>query len=440
MWKRITVTGLVLVLLLSGCGAETETSAGGSEASVRTASVTRDAVVTMEETVEDPAAEPVEQGGVVRLASQFEVTGLEDFITTFQDQNPAWTVEQEVLTQEELNLRLAAGDAPDLIDSSYDNVNVLCRKGFLTDLGQRLDGEPDMDPADFVHLELMERCGGLYQAPMGFAMEVVLALEEVYGVYDPWDFAAFTDAMAAADSPQAVAGNMTATGFVAQFLQGYCSEYVDYSNGTAQFDTEQFRRLLETARAIDLDADDPNVEGFSAQMPAVERFQQNPYALMVEYVSCIDSSIPLGSYKQLCATYGGLPVMYRGFPSENGGNGTILRFSGCVSLCTQAVEPEGAWAFVRFAMTDLDAQAEQEGFPIYRPALERQIETSKLAEEQAADLLELIDGAADASGYEGEVTGLVLEEAERYFAGQQDLDTTVASIQSRVTIYLAEQS
>lgn len=392
----------------------------------------------LEDTYSVDDAESNVQGGVIHLASQFDATGLADVMMAFHDKYPEWTVELEVLSQEALNLRLAAGDAPDLIDGSYDNFNVRCRNGYLVDLYTYMDADPDIDPSELIQLELLERNGALYQAPTGFSMDVVIALEETYAQYEPWDFAAFTQAMAAANSPQDVVGNMTSSGFVLRFLRGYVSKYVDYVNGIAQFDTEEFRLLLETAKAIGMDVEDANLDGWNAATSPAEQFQRNPYALMVQYVSCIDSSIPLSSYKQLCADYAGLPVMYRGFPSENGGNGTILTF-GSLSMCSQAAEPEGAWTFLRFVMTDLDTQAAGDGFPIYRPALEQQIVEAKLTDDQAEDLRALIDGAADTTGYEGEITSLVQEESKLYFSGQQDLDTTVSSIESRVGIYLAEQ-
>ena len=86
MWKKCA-TMLLSLLLLSSCG-------GGEKPSV----VTEGRTVLVSPTVELEAAdsiddaEPAEQGGVIHLASRFDVTGLEDVMTAFHDKYPEWTV------------------------------------------------------------------------------------------------------------------------------------------------------------------------------------------------------------------------------------------------------------------------------------------------------------------------------------------------------------
>ena len=61
-------------------------------------------------------------------------------------------------------------------------------------------------------------------------------------------------------------------------------------------------------------------------------------------------------------------------------------------------------------------------------------------EEQVQQMLDLIDSASLPARGNSTITSIVTEEAEAYFAGDRSVDEAAQLIQSRVSLYLSEQS
>lgn len=68
------------------------------------------------------------------------------------------------------------------------------------------------------------------------------------------------------------------------------------------------------------------------------------------------------------------------------------------------------------------------------------IEVFAAGQQDADTVLALIDGAAARYKYNTDIQNIINEEAESYFQGQKDYESVVGVIQSRVSIYLAEQA
>ncbi len=120
-----------------------------------------------------------------------------------------------------------------------------------------------------------------------------------------------------------------------------------------------------------------------------------------------------------------------------------------------------------FFLTEDNTQLEAYGaggFPVYRPALETKLENAgneeawsagygsredstwvemvytTPTEEDVALIRALIDSLDRVRSYDATVLEIVLEEAEAYFSGDKDLDTTVSIITSRVQVYVDENT
>ena len=63
-----------------------------------------------------------------------------------------------------------------------------------------------------------------------------------------------------------------------------------------------------------------------------------------------------------------------------------------------------------------------------------------MTQEQADEILGLINATTAVYGYDESIMNIITDEAAPYFAGEKSLDDTVNMIQSRVNLYVAEQS
>ena len=63
-----------------------------------------------------------------------------------------------------------------------------------------------------------------------------------------------------------------------------------------------------------------------------------------------------------------------------------------------------------------------------------------LTKEQGDQILDLINNTKRIVGYDNSIMDIITSETDAYFAGTKTLDETASMIQSRVNLYVAEQS
>ena len=63
-----------------------------------------------------------------------------------------------------------------------------------------------------------------------------------------------------------------------------------------------------------------------------------------------------------------------------------------------------------------------------------------MTQEQVDQILDLINTTTAVYGYDESILNIISDEATAYFAGEKSLDDTANMIQSRVNLYVAEQS
>ena len=63
-----------------------------------------------------------------------------------------------------------------------------------------------------------------------------------------------------------------------------------------------------------------------------------------------------------------------------------------------------------------------------------------MTQEQVDQILDLINATTAVYGYDESILNIISDEAAAYFAGEKSLDDTANMIQSRVNLYVAEQS
>jgi ABC-type glycerol-3-phosphate transport system substrate-binding protein len=169
------------------------------------------------------------------------------------------------------------------------------------------------------------------------------------------------------------------------------------------------------------------------------------------------------------AMFGG-PVTYKGFPREDG-VGNIVYVSTGLGMSAACKDKDGAWSFLRTLLTEEYQMSDDIwAFPIHRAAFDRKLEEAMeketvtdengnevevtkggvgidgffvelyaLTQEQADQILAVIESADSAIVFDESVMNIVKEEAAAYFAGEKTVEETAALIQNRVRLYISEQ-
>lgn len=407
---------------------------------------------------------------------------------------------------QKLNTEMLSGKLPDMIDINTYSMPVeqYAAKGFLTDLYELIDADADLSREDFVQpvLKALESADGkLYQLPSTFAVSTAIALDKVAGDYDTWNLAAVKDAMTKLQDGASVFDvYRTKTDILQTCISRNIDAFVDWENGSAHFDSDEFKALLEFANQFPETYDWENAtdeENDSAQ----NRMNAGKQLMTDMYVSSFEDML-----YQLTGYNGG--VKFVGYPSEDGTSNHTFQIDGSIAISSTCADKTAAWNFMKQFLTEdyqsgynvwnfpinqkafdqkmKDAMTEEyqtdengnvvkdeNGNPIRIPKMtyyttdagggvafaattetaastvviggsgvneDGSISIYAMSQEQADQILDLINATTAVYGYDESILNIISDEAAAYFAGEKSLDDTANMIQSRVNLYVAEQS
>lgn len=351
------------------------------------------------------------------------------------------TDENDTAGLEKLGLDIASGDAPDIYDLLALPLSQYVGKGLLENLYPYIDADGALSRADYSEalLSAMEIGGGLYCITPHVAVMSLMAAPE--GAPDTWDTAALLELAAGGDP---FGGTLDRTRFIELMLAGADSPFVDWPGGTCAFDSAEFIAALELCRLL---PDGSEASGGGACALYYDAFSCLPQIVIASlYLDCLDES------GASCA----VPV---GLPGRDGARYLLCPSTVSWGMSAASEHKDGVWQFLREYLTE--EYQSSNAMPLHTAAFESQrreddewiesggaLETAgpdgwvELTIRSAAytDALETL--ALSATGlYEKNpaLMQIILDEAAAFFAGDKTAEQTAENIQSRVSIYLAEQ-
>ncbi len=239
--------------------------------------------------------------------------------------------------------------------------------------------------------------------------------------------------------------------------------FVDFGNKRANFDSQEFREMLEYAHSY------PVSDG-----------SYHPYS--IEQFLCEVDLESVFDVQMIRNRYFGKTAGFIGYPSLDGEPLFFLKpdVNGATpAICSRSQEKEGAWDFIEYVLSqnpitlkyndsyigiptnkkylqeNIEALADEDGllkagafqlagFPqtSYDP-IEPDEETwyfvYPFTEEEEEILYSLLNGATVRDQRIHTIWGIVYEELGGYYADQKSIDQTIDAIQSRVQLFLNEQ-
>ena len=401
---------------------------------------------------------------------------------------------------QKLNTEMLSGKLPDMIDINTYSMPIeqYAAKGFLTDLYELIDADADLSREDFVQpvLKALESADGkLYQLPQTFAVDTAIALDKVVGEYDTWNLAAVKDAMTKLQDGATVFDvYRTKSDILSTCISRNIDAFVDWENGAAHFDSDEFKALLEFANSFPDTYDWENADE-EDQDSAQNRMNAGKQLMSSFYVSSLEDIL-----YQLTGYNG--KVKFVGYPSEDGTSNHAFQIDGAIAISSTCADKTAAWNFMKQFLNEeyqssyniwsfpinqaaFDAklkemmteeyQTDDNGNPIRIPKVtyytdgngtmtgystgnggvavmqasadgsvemgeNGEVNVYAMTQEQADEILGLINATTAVYGYDESILNIISDEAAAYFAGEKSLDDTANMIQSRVNLYVAEQS
>ena len=385
---------------------------------------------------------------------------LKDAIIRFNNSDPEYKIEIRPVvynSEEERELMLIelinSGDV-DLIDTSLLPEGEV-DDGLLVDLLPYIDSETELSREDFIPslLEAMMRDGGLYEYTDKFTLLTMTAPAGLLPEGEGWTAEKILEL--SNENPELLFP-MSGDELLQCFMWAATGEFIDRDAGKCSFDTGAFASWLELLKTT-YERDTGEYRG--------ERL----FAVWNDFVSGAGHSVAGshgGSYAPLGfpeAEGSGSYFMELARPGLNGGLGYYeaelnLRSSGrntSLGVMASSEKRDGAWRFMSSFMAGESEPYIYDGIPVKRDsfekALENQLERSlknkqeqklpyDIFGEQDAEYLRQLVYSTDKMVINDPVLlELMSREINAFMGGKCSAQDCASQIQSRVSLYLAEQ-
>lgn len=363
-----------------------------------------------------------------------------DICVELVDLTEGGLTDAEALTR--LSTQLVAGEGPDMLAFRNGALSPFpyLRKGMLRDLEQDVKADPEIDLDDIWTAGPIRRdCGGLYLLAADFSVETRLGLKETFGDADGWSFDAYLTLARATPSDRMVMYNLTREYFFREAVSRYLRGAVDWQAGSCNFDSPDFIRLLEACRDMRETPEDPNNMVFGSNLMA-DGFMATELVMLNRVTDLARSTRRVGK-----------PISVIGFPTPDGSCGTDMGMNP-VGVLTTTKHPAACWAFLK------DRLLHPSAIPAYDPLLREDFLDAKsdtpkveegffdtsltppLTDAEEQSFYHLLGAIEHTTLCDETAMGIIREEAAGFFAGQRGAEETARLIQSRMSLYISEQT
>lgn len=357
-----------------------------------------------------------------------------------------------------LQREIVSGKGPDIIDfgSGYTTSDVV--GAYTEDLYSYMATENQEDYFENV-LTAFSYGERLYAVPLGFTLESFVGTKKNLGDRSSWTIEEMVECYGEQKNGKILYPGAFKIDVFGTLLTGSMEYYIDWNTGTCDFAGEEFREVMEFCN------------GFPDHLEITEDFSVK-HAFMNDVAMLMP--VRFSTVYDICRAeliFDEQEIEYIGFPVEST-CGTIIQACGPVlAISRNSTHKDAAWEFISWCLSKSCQSGLPSGFPVCRSAFEEQIAEATdieyeldengtqrplvkqevlfegedsipiycITQEQADQLLTLIESAVISSTTDRKIYNIFFEEAEYYFNGTKSLDETMDVIQARVSMYVNER-
>lgn len=397
------------------------------------------------------------------------------------------------------NNEILAGNVPDiLLISSGMPYNSYASKGLFADLYEFMDKDDVYNRDAFMPnvLKAMEKDGKLYEITPSFTVHTYAAKKSLVGDATSLTMDQANQILATMPEGATLTNDsqtMTASNFLSTAIT--FSNFVDYTNATCNFDSPEFKAILETAKK------------YPAEIDYDALYNDNPNYWMEQETACRENRALLYSvyfndfstYTNTRDAYFGEDISFVGFPGSGASNatGSVISTDSEIAVSSKSKYKDGAWEFIKLvldnAVGEQDsgnygvaitsdasvAEAADEavkritsqyyGLPVVKSQLQAlgqqatipqtytdtdgtvqqvdntyyvgntEVKVNLITQDEVNMLIDYFSTVDTIARYDESLTDIINEEANAYFKGTKSVDEAASLIQSRASIYLSEQ-
>lgn len=361
---------------------------------------------------------------------------------------------------EQYNLDLTNGTAGDILSVDCNGYEQYSQLGVYEDLYPYMENDGDIHMEDYWEsiLSACESDGKLYYLP------TIFTVNAVFGYAKDWE----NDGTLTLDETMALMQSrgedtklfdgLTKDSFIEYILNNAEDEYINWDVGECYFDSEEFVKVLEMANTLP----DERVQDEENVVSKIRRGNVLLYEQKFGHI--MDAQVINAIFED--------EVVMLNYPGATKSGNTMNMYLS-YAINSNSENKEGAWQFIKYLMSEECQKAQHRNatmmIPLRKDVFEAHIEEEATARisvdlegnkvkepflygidngvsfelytatgEEEALLRQVIEGVTCVNKNNHKISGIVLEEAAAYFAGQKTAKGVATIIQSRIEIYINE--
>lgn len=333
------------------------------------------------------------------------------------------------------------GKVADMICTDGLNFESFASKGLFEDWYTLMDADEEFKRSDYFEnfFRAYEHNGKLMRLGVDFTVYTQLAKTEHVGEKQGYTIAEFTQL---ADS---LSDRMHPYQY-SMFMYDSQSGYVDKQTQKCYIDTPEYIRLMKI------------LNGTEEQQASYTGNEMDFREDRAVFYPC-RIAMPI-DYHAICrARFGDAPITFTGEPMYAlKGNGGQFLTTFTVSVNSQSKHQEAVWDFMKHLLSEDYQKKLGSTMPVHRAALDfyldnathmtaattwfgaGEVNIGAATPEEMTELRTYIEGIEAAYTRDETIKNIMQEEMDMHFAGDQTAEQAAKMMQSRVSIYLSEQS
>lgn len=335
---------------------------------------------------------------------------------------------------------IVAGNMPDIYDFSMTAVDFIpssaqmARRGLLEDLYPYIDNDPELSREDFIPgvINSLEIGGGLYEVVPAISLVTTFAAASAVGSAQNWTYDNFNSIIESSSYFDSVFDKHNdRMWLLGNIVDASGDQLVNWTKGECYFESEYFRDILETMKAMPEKGEEygtPTLPDEVAASTGLLYFFNNNSIWMA-------SIAPQAFKEDYC--FPGLPEI---------GSAIYPLCSYGISAYSQ--NKEQCWQFLRQFLTEeyklkFSISPRMDGLREQISATWEEFEDVQQYHPHGFEamnaLADIIINADTVVRHDPQIWQIVYSETGAYFAGQRSVEETMHLIQSRASVYMAEQ-
>lgn len=378
-----------------------------------------------------------------------EDSGYRIIVVDYSEYN---TIEDPDLGYDTMKQDMLDGVVADIICTDGVNFESLASKGLFADWYDLMDADESFRREDYLEnfFEACEYDGKLQRLGFSYVIETGTAKTELAGDAQGMSLGQQLDAaqQQGIDAFYYSPAEQLAQSWMSN-LQTGC---IDRKTAQCYFDSPEFVQFLELLNSI------PQGDKFyeAAHNGAYSINERKPYQNGSIFLNTKSIAQPIDFRAIRRADFFDTDITLVGVPMvQDAGNGGVFNVPFTVCVNAQSAEHAAIWDFMKFFLSEDYQKHLTESMPIHEGALDYKLEEAEgmvsanvggtvfigAMEEWESDLLrDYIHGIRTCWYYDRKVYEILMEETDKMLAGDQTAQEAAEMIQSRVSLYLSEQS